>query len=132
MNIEFLCMCMDICLSFLFFSDNETQPKAKLLLLVDSEVQAKKNQANASTMLTPSSIKFDPRTMSSSKLLQSSYFNMKVYTCGVCGRFFAYPSVLKTHLLTHNIEKVYECNICNKKFNQLSYFKEHEKKSHVH
>lgn len=47
--------------------------------------------------------------------------------CNVCGRLYARPSTLKTHLRTHTNERPFKCNVCNKTFSQAANLTAHQR-----
>lgn len=51
----------------------------------------------------------------------------RVNQCGICGRNYARPSTLKTHLRTHTNERPFKCNVCMKTFSQAANLTAHQR-----
>lgn len=47
--------------------------------------------------------------------------------CSICGRNYARPSTLKTHLRTHTNERPFKCNVCHKTFSQAANLTAHQR-----
>ena len=48
-----------------------------------------------------------------------------LYSCGICGKQYRQPSVLRTHMLVHSGERPFECEKCPSKFKSRWLLKQH-------
>lgn len=51
----------------------------------------------------------------------------KINICNICGRNYARPSTLKTHLRTHTNERPFRCEVCQKTFSQAANLTAHQR-----
>ncbi|ERL88854.1 hypothetical protein D910_06236 [Dendroctonus ponderosae] len=73
----------------------------------------------ATNAYKPMSMSFTPqRRRPSFSLLEED--GQKPNVCRICGKSYARPSTLKTHLRTHSGEKPFRCSDCNKSFSQAA------------
>lgn len=78
------------------------------------------------------SIPNDDKLSSSSGAKSTSYDSnqqqqQRTNQCHVCGRLYARPSTLKTHLRTHTNERPFKCNVCSKTFSQAANLTAHQR-----
>lgn len=55
------------------------------------------------------------------------FVTQRLNQCRVCGRNYARPSTLKTHLRTHTNERPFKCNVCHKTFSQAANLTAHQR-----
>ncbi|KAF8784656.1 protein glass-like [Argiope bruennichi] len=64
---------------------------------------------------SPSPLDPEPATMN-----EDSNSSGKLNLCRICGKTYARPSTLKTHMRTHSGERPYRCATCHKSFSQAA------------
>lgn len=51
---------------------------------------------------------------------------VKIWSCGICGKEFGHQYTLMRHLPTHTDERKFQCNTCGKAFRQMSTLSQHK------
>ncbi|KAL3313982.1 hypothetical protein Ciccas_007410 [Cichlidogyrus casuarinus] len=85
-------------------------------------------ESNSSELLTSSDEDGEQRGSGKNREFEDSISNAgseidttaKTNVCFVCGKAYARPSTLKTHLRTHSGERPYKCLTCHKTFSQAA------------
>lgn len=100
-------------------ASNQPQPQPQPQLQQQRQHQLKEQQSSGQEMVKKVTVVVGKTNLSRTGSNGTSSIQ-QTNQCSVCGRNYARPSTLKTHLRTHTNERPFKCNICFKTFSQAA------------
>lgn len=95
------------------------------------ESQQPAEESRDQPLVNKQHVKFKPspaqKTCNAKQSPSDTGSTIRTNQCEVCGRNYARPSTLKTHLRTHTNERPFKCNVCLKTFSQAANLTAHQR-----
>lgn len=108
--------------------NNSFQEKSWISVTNQQQQQLKAHQNKVGQEIVNKDVSSNVMNKTNSNKVTSNGTSLqRTNQCSVCGRNYARPSTLKTHLRTHTNERPFKCNVCFKTFSQAANLTAHQR-----